>query len=133
MKMQVRQDGFSLIELMVAVFLLMVGFLGVITILWTSSKAGTFSRQMSTAANLNEDIMEQINALSYTDSSLNATNGSFVAFTGANVTATGFTREIKVQNDVPAANTKTITVRISWNDGATTKTRTFVMLKRQDF
>ncbi len=133
MKVLNKQSGFTLLEMLIAVCLLMVGFLGVVSVLWVSSRSGTFSRQMSTAACLNEDVMEQINMLNYSSSSIKDTNSSFVNFPGTNVTATGFQRRIRVQDGVPAANTKTITVRIRWQDGSTTKTRTFVMLKRQDF
>lgn len=133
MKKIIEHHGFTLAELLVAVVILMIGFLGVLTVLWTSSRAGKFSRQMSTAANLNEDVMEQINTLDYTNSSISTTNGSFVNFNSSNAAATAYTRQIMVQDNVPAANTKTITVRISWKDGAVTKTRNFVMLKRQDF
>jgi type IV pilus assembly protein PilV len=135
------QKGFSLIELLIAMFLLMVGFLGVFTVMWTSAHAGNFSRQMTTAANLNEDIMEQLTALSCTASDLNDTAGvfkdlnntNFPLLAVTNLSAAGFNRQIKVQNDVPSASNKTISVKISWNEGATVKTRTFEMLKRQNY
>ena len=120
-----KQSGFSLIEMMIAMFLLMVGFLAVITVLWSSAQSGSFSRDMTTAANLNQDIMERLTSLSY-DSLTASTN--FVAYTNANPMAAGYTRQTKVEENA-AANQKTITVKISWNERGKTKTRLYTMMK----
>jgi type IV pilus assembly protein PilV len=127
------QKGFSLLELLVAMLLLMVGFLATASVLWSSGRAGSFSRQMTTAANLSEDILEQLSSLSFSDPLLNDTGNCFVDFINPNLAATGFSRQIRVQDNTPVANTKTITVRISWNDRTSTKTRTYTALKRQVF
>ncbi len=37
------EDGFTLVELLVAILLLMIGFLAVITVFWTSAASGTFT------------------------------------------------------------------------------------------
>jgi type IV pilus assembly protein PilV len=128
-----KKNGFSLIEVLIAMFLLMVGFLGVISVMWSSARAGSFSRQMTTAANLNEDIMEQFTAMDYDDAQLNDTAGHFNDFASTNVSASGFTRQVLVQNDSPSAGNKTIKVKISWQEGSATKTRSFTMLKRRKY
>jgi len=40
------EDGFTLVELLVAILLLMIGFLAVITVFWTSAASGTFTRHI---------------------------------------------------------------------------------------
>ena len=57
-----RQQGFTLIEILVAVVVLVVGVLGVVA-LEVTSKRGTFDAlQRSTATSLAEDILERMRA-----------------------------------------------------------------------
>jgi len=124
-----KQSGFSLLEMMIAMFLLMVGFLAVITVLWSSAQSGSFSRNMTTAANLNQDIMERLTSLSYASLPVTA---DFVDYTNANPMASVFSRQTKVQENT-VANLKTITVKISWNDHGKTKTRLYTMVKSKSY
>lgn len=124
-----NQRGVSLIEMMIAMFLLMVGFLAVITVLWSSAQSGSFSRNMTTAANLNQDIMERLTSLSYDSLPVTA---DFVDYTNANPMAAGFTRQTKVEENA-AANLKTITVKISWDEHGKTKTRLFSVMKSKGY
>lgn len=123
------QNGFSLIEMMIAMFLLMVGFLAVITVLWSSAQSGSFSRNMTTAANLNQDMMERLTSLSYDDLVVSA---DFVDYTTANPMASGFTRQTKIEQNA-AADLKTITVKISWNEHGRTKTRLYTVMKSKSY
>jgi type IV pilus assembly protein PilV len=125
------QQGFSLIELLVAILLLMIGFMAVFTVLWSSTRAGSFSRNMTTAASLGQDMLERAHGLS--DSSLPATAG-FVNYTAASISAVGFTREMEIINNYPEAGVKTINARITWNTpGKGTSTRTFTMTRHPDY
>ena len=118
-------------ELLVAMLLLMVGFLAVFTVLWSSTRAGRFSRDMTTAAGLGQEMLERANILGY--SSLPATAG-FVNYTAASVSAVGFTRQWEILNNVPEAGVKTINARISWTTpGKGSNTRTFSMTKHPDY
>lgn len=122
------QGGFSLIELLVAVLLLTVGFLAVMTVFWTSASSGNFTRQMTTAASLGEEMLERAKTVSY--ASLGTTSG-FVNYTAANVSAQSFTRRWSITE---SGGVKTITAEISWGGGTMgTKTRTFTMTKRTDY
>lgn len=123
-----NQQGFTLIEMLIALLIMVVGFLGVAIVLWLSMQSGTNSRSMSTAANLGQDMLEHYTAQSY--SALSDTAGAFVPYTSSNISATGFVREVRIQNDYPEAGVKTITARISWRSGGVARTRTFTMLKR---
>lgn len=123
-----RQAGFTLIELLVAVLLLMVGFLAVISVFWSSASSGTFTRQMTTAACLGEEMLERAKTISY--NSLGTTAG-FVNYTAANGGAKKFTRRWRITE---SGGIKTITAEISWSGGgAGTKSRTFTMTRRPDF
>mgnify|MGYP006188879267 FL=1 len=62
MNQATRQRGFTLIEILVAVVVLVVGVLGVV-VLEVTSKRGTFDAlQRSTATSLAEDILERMRA-----------------------------------------------------------------------
>ena len=124
-----REEGFTLVELLVAILLLMIGFLAVITVFWTSAASGTFTRQMTTAASLGEEMLERAKTLSY--NSL-GTTGGFVNYTAANASARSFTRRWSISE---SGGVKIITAEISWSGGGTmgTKTRTFTMTKRSDY
>lgn len=123
-----RQEGFSLIELLVAILLLSVGFLAVITVFWSSASSGNFTRQMTTAACLGEEILERANSIRYADL---GTTAGFVDYTAANGSATAFTRRWSISE---SGGVKTIIAEISWRGGTVgTKTRTFSMTKRADY
>ena len=123
-----REEGFTLVELLVAILLLMIGFLAVITVFWTSAASGTFTRQMTTAASLGEEMLERAKTLSY--NSLGTTVG-FVSYTAANGSARNFTRRWSITE---SGGIKTITAEISWSGGgAGTRTRTFTMNRRADY
>jgi type IV pilus assembly protein PilV len=124
-----QQSGFTMIEMMIAMFILMVGFLGVITVLWCSAKSGSFSRNMTTAANLNQDMMERFSNLKYNDLPVTA---GFVNYTCSNPAATGF-RRLKQVEENAAGTMKTISVKILWKESGSPKTRTFTVKKRVDF
>jgi type IV pilus assembly protein PilV len=124
----IGEDGFTLVELLVAILLLMIGFLAVITVFWTSASSGTFTRQMTTAACLGEEMLERAKTLSY--NSLGTTSG-FVNYTASNASARSFSRRWSITE---SGGVKTITAEISWGGGTMgPKKRTFTMTKRSDY
>lgn len=128
LKNKFRNDcGFTLLEMLIAILLLSVGFLGTATVLWTSQKAGSFSRNMTTAAVLNQDLMERLNFRNYTG----LKNGAY-SDNPSDAAFARFTRSYTVQDLAPAG--KTITVNITWKEaGAVQKNRTFTTVRRSDF
>lgn len=122
------QQGMSLVEMLIALLILVVGFLSVIMVLWMSINSGRFTRDMTVAASLGQDMLERFTARD--SSSLPATGGAFKPYTSANAAAAGYVREVKVEDNVPEAGIKTVTVRIRWNSSGREKSRTFTMLKR---
>ena len=125
---RIGKNGFTLVELLVAILLLTIGFLAVITVFWTSASSGNFTRQMTTAASLGEEMLERAKTVSY--AGLGTTSG-FVNYTAANISARSFTRRWSISE---SGGVKTITAEISWGGGTMgTKTRTFSTTKRSDY
>lgn len=125
------QQGFTLLELLVAMVLLVVGFLGVFAVFWASALSGAFTRNMTTAANLGQEMLERASVVKY--DGLGVTTGTttgFADYTASNISATGFTRQWRITEN---GRVKTITATISWNDGGRTRMRTFTAVKRSDY
>lgn len=123
-------SGYTLVELLIAVVLLAIGFFAVITVLWSSTKGGTTSRNMTAAANVAQDIFERLSGVPA--AALPSTSG-FVPYTAANPAAGKLVRQWQVEDGVPEAGMKTITVKISWNEQGIARTRTYTMVRRGDF
>lgn len=74
--------GFTLVEIMVALLVLTVGFLGVIGLLYTTIDRNRFAGQITEATTLAQDKIEQLKALGYAAAGTNSTE------TGLTATAT---------------------------------------------
>jgi type IV pilus assembly protein PilV len=102
--------GFTLIEIMVAVALLVIGILGLIATATSVIQGNAISRQMTTAMALAQERMEILKRLSYTASDL--TSGSHTD--PGNPLSTIYTRSWTVADNSPAANMKTVQVTVAW-------------------
>jgi len=113
MKLKVFQknDGFTLLEVLVALILLTFGMLGVANLTIGVIKGNSYSKNVTTATIVAQQQIEQAQRLGYTNS--NSLAGS------ANISmgGTSFTRTTTVTNATPAANMKTVSVAVSWNPG----------------
>ena len=99
------EQGFSLIEVLIAIFILAIGILAVVS-MQTAAMHGNFKAVGLTEASIfAEDRMERILAQDY-DSI-----GSGQQTVGGRYGATW-----TVQNDTPVANTKTVAVTVAWED-----------------
>lgn len=129
MPRQIISDcGFTLLELMVAMMLLTVGFLATFSTIWSSQKAGDSSRNITTAGALGLDLMEQLALRNYTG----LKSGSF-SFATTTTSAARFSRSYTVQVDTPGVNLKTVTGVVSWTETAGSKNRIFTTVRRVDF
>jgi type IV pilus assembly protein PilV len=102
--------GFTLIEVMVAVALLVIGILGLIATATSVIQGNAISRQMTTATTLAEERMEILKRLSYTAADLTAGSHS----DPGNPLSSIYTRTWTVTDNSPAANMKTVQVTVSW-------------------
>jgi type IV pilus assembly protein PilV len=60
-----KKQGFTLIEIMIAIFLLVVAMLGVISVTVMVIKGNSFSKTMTTATTLAADKMEELKNTAY--------------------------------------------------------------------
>ncbi|MBI4847768.1 MAG: prepilin-type N-terminal cleavage/methylation domain-containing protein [Nitrospirae bacterium] len=75
---QKTEKGFTLVEVMVALVVLLVGMLGVIGMQYYAVTGNAFSREMRIATSLGEDLVEQMDAMPYLkpDGTLNLASGT---------------------------------------------------------
>lgn len=104
--------GFTLIEVLIAIFILVIALLGVISTTVVVIKSNSLSKMMTTATTLAKDKMEGIKNSAMTGAGYNAlASGSETGL------ETIYTRTWTVNTDSPALNMKTVTVTVSWNWG----------------
>jgi type IV pilus assembly protein PilV len=68
------QGGLTLVEVLVALTILAIGLLGVAMMQITSISGNTFSREMTVATELGQDMLEKLSTLEYTNTALAAGN-----------------------------------------------------------
>ncbi len=83
------KKGFTLIEVLIALTILAIGLLGVALMQVTSISGNTFSREMSVATELGQDMLEKLRTLQYTstttDPALTAVTHPIAADVAANL------------------------------------------------
>ena len=101
-----RQQGMSLIEVLVAIVLFAIAASGTAALATESIRRTVENRHGTAAALLAQQELERVRELDYPNIAAN------------NYTATmagqSFTVDTAVQTDVPVANVKSITVTVSW-------------------
>ena len=119
-------QGFSLIELMIACFVLGIGVLSVTTMIGTSISRNLSSKNDTIAMAVAEQVMEELKAKSFTDAAL-AVGGSTLESDGrllftnpstgsAYSTVNGYFRNITLANSDEAG--QSVTYQIRWNIAA---------------
>jgi len=96
--------GFTLIEIMIAIFILMVGLLGVAGVATTVINGNAFSNRVTTATTLAQDKMEELKGTAY----------SSITTGGPETQGSIYTRTWTVTPDSPAAGMKTIEVAVAF-------------------
>ena len=100
--------GFTLLEIIIAIFILVVGLLGVVTVTYMVIHGNSFSKTMTTATTLAKDKMEELKNMNY--SSLPPDTCSTCTDTLQAI----YTRTWAVSNS-PATGMKTVVVTVTWN------------------
>lgn len=124
-----KNDGFSLIEVLVSLTILAVGLLGLMLLQTTAIKGNEIANKSTVATELAQDMLEQFrrvawaNVLSQADTTAFNTGttpvyGSLPGAAGNSVTVRGTTyyRVWRVDPNVANATLKTITVWSCWQD-----------------
>ena len=99
-----NNKGFTLVEIMIAIFILVIALLGLISVTVMVIKGNSFSKTMTTATTLAKDRMEQLKNTAY---------GSLAG--GTDTAESIYTRTWIVNDNSPAANMKTIAVTVTWS------------------
>lgn len=103
LKRRDRPRGFTLIEITITIFLLVVALLGIMSTSVTVMRANSFSKTMTTATTLARAKMEVLKNTNY-DSLAG----------GTDTVESVFTRTWTVTNNTPATDMKTIEVNVTW-------------------
>jgi len=112
-----NHKGFTLVEIMIAIFILVIALLGLVSVTVMVIKGNSFSKTMTTATTLAKDKMEQLKNLSYDNTSLTGDTSSAGRQhdDAGNPLETIYTRQWWVRKDYPATDMKTITLSVSWS------------------
>jgi prepilin-type N-terminal cleavage/methylation domain-containing protein len=103
------EAGFTLIEIMIAMFILVTALLGIISTTVIVIQSNTLSKTMTTATTLADERMEILKNTRY-DLVLNSLNSG----SDTVVSDSTYTRTWTVTNNAPAAGMQTIAVRVAW-------------------
>jgi prepilin-type N-terminal cleavage/methylation domain-containing protein len=107
------RKGLSLIELLVAVTLMAIGFLGVVAMFPMGSRTVAESGLQSVAVELAQQGMEQLLSLSYDDTKLSPSTEHTESVTvGERTYSVGWV----VTKDVPIEGCKKVVYTVSWDD-----------------
>jgi type IV pilus assembly protein PilV len=106
------ERGFTIIEVLIALLVLMVGMAGLLSLQLTSMKATGFSRHATEASILCEDKMEDLRTIPL-NSARFETDRDMVDARGVPDPEGLYEREWNV---VPGVDTTTITVMVSWEE-----------------
>jgi type IV pilus assembly protein PilV len=106
------QRGFTLIEVLIALLILLVGMAGVLSLQLTSMKATSFSRHATEASSLAEDKVEDLRTVPLTSPRF-ASGTDQVDSRGVADPDGLYTRSWTI---TPGAETTIITVSVSWSE-----------------
>ena len=116
-----NQQGFSLIELLVALTLLSIGIFSVISMQVTAIKSNSIANRQSVATALAQETMDDILSWDISDSRVNATTANAVYFlnepnnANANITISGagtFSATYSTTINTPVTGTTQVVVNI---------------------
>jgi len=113
------QRGFTLIEIVIAIFIMTVALSGLIAVTVMAIKGGDFSKRMTTATTLAKDMMEQQKNKSYSSITAGTTIDYLNEDSSSGSAGAYFTRTLRVTDNTPATDMKTIEVEVSWSWGGT--------------
>jgi type IV pilus assembly protein PilV len=108
-------EGFTLIEIMIAVAIISIGLLALAGLQVSLIRGNALSQRMTAAVSVAEQTVEQIKKTPYA-------NIQSVPSTQVQASGFNFTSQVTVMNDSPLANTKTVNVTVTWSDGLKTHT-----------
>ena len=97
------QKGFTMIEILVAIFIIMVALMGILTVASMVISGNTYSRDFTTAITLSQEKLEELK------------NDGYDNLTGGTGSSSIYTTTWSVTDDNPEADMKTVTASTSWS------------------
>jgi len=113
-----RTEGFTLLEILIAIFILSFGILAVASMQVSSIRGNGMAGRLTEGTQLACDRMEELMSRSYTHSDLTAGTHTDPS------PPSGYTVTWNVTDDSPITDTKTVTVTVTWTDHGVQKTAT---------
>lgn len=112
------QAGFTLIEIFIAMVLLSVGLLGTAALTTGVVRGNLQSRNLTTATSIAQTCFEENRRVGYANAGTVPAGGTNNCTGSSTVTLGGvsFTRDLSI--DASVSNIKTLTVTVSWSEGA---------------
>jgi type IV pilus assembly protein PilV len=107
-----KSEGFTLIEVMIALVILAVGLLGLAALQLTAIKSNAFSSEMTYATMKAQQYAEVFKSLPFADSNLTA--GSHTDPTPPTSKGVQYTIKWTVTDNVPATDMKSISITVQW-------------------
>jgi len=104
-----KKNGFSLIEVLIALVLFAVGILGVGAMQIGSIKGNSFSQEVTQATVLSQEKLEELRKMDFDDSNLSSGHHDEGVLSGS-----GFSRSYDVANI--SATLKAVTVTVKWTE-----------------
>ena len=117
-------EGFTLIEIMIAVAIISIGLLALGGLQVSLIRGNALSQRMTAAISVAAQTIEQIKNTPY--ATIQSASPTQVVASGLNLTS-----QVTVTNNSPLANTKTVTVTVTWSDGLQTHTVPFTTIISQ--
>ncbi len=117
-----KSQGFSLIEVLIAMLLLFICSLGLAEIHILSIKNNAINNYKTTAVNLAQQQMESFKRLPLSDLQAITTTGDVITVASQN-----YTRAWTIVNNVPGANTSRVTITVTWPEAKSPVTLQTIM------
>ncbi len=105
-----RSEGFTLLEVMIALVILAVGLLGLAALQLVAVKSNAFSSEMTYATMIAQQQAEALKSLPFTDGNLS--HGSHTAMGSSK--GVQYTVTWNVTDNVPATDMKSVNVTVQW-------------------
>jgi len=103
-----NDKGFLMIEVILVIAIIAIGLFAVMSLATAVIKGNTQSKNATAAITLAQDKMEYFRGVGYDN------------ITGTSSAYNDYYLQTLVQNNVPSANMKTVTVDVYWNPGTPT-------------
>ncbi len=121
-----KNNGFTMIEVMLSIVIVMIGIFAVMSLVMITVKGNLQSKGVTIATTMAQGKLEEINNTNHNAAGYNAIvsdpldPGDAVGSETHNTVT--YYRTVNVQDDTPSLNTKTVTVDVFWGPLAGTST-----------